>query len=43
MVQTLAEVLDKHGFPAKDLLNVEWLAAKRAKEYLQVNVESKSG
>lgn len=43
VVETLNEVLTKHGFPAKDLLNIEWIAAKRAKEYLQVTVNRHSG
>lgn len=43
VVQTLGEVLTKHGFDAKNLLNSEWVAMQRAKEYLQLTVNRISG
>lgn len=43
VIDTLGQVLLKHGFTEKNLFTAEYLATKRAKEYLQVTIESKSG
>ncbi|KAF2893198.1 hypothetical protein ILUMI_12979 [Ignelater luminosus] len=43
VVETLGEVLARHGFPKTNIFTAEYLASKRAKEYLQVTVERKSG
>lgn len=43
LVETLGEVLAKHGFSSKNVLTAEYIAAKRAKENIQVTVNRKSG
>lgn len=43
VVETLGQVLAKHGFTKGNIFAAEYLALKRAKEYLQVNVERTSG
>lgn len=43
MVETLGQVLAKHGFPGGNLFTSKYLAAKRSKEHLQVTVNRKSG
>ncbi|XP_022919882.1 von Willebrand factor A domain-containing protein 8 [Onthophagus taurus] len=43
VVETVGGVLHKHGFTDKNVFTAEYLALKRAKEYLQVTIDSKSG
>lgn len=43
LVETLGQVLAKHGFGGSNIFTTKYLAAKRAKEYLQVTVNRKSG
>lgn len=43
MVETLGEVLVKHGFSSKNVLTAEYVAAKRAKENIQVTINRYSG
>uniref|UniRef100_A0A1Y1MII6 von Willebrand factor A domain-containing protein 8 n=1 Tax=Photinus pyralis TaxID=7054 RepID=A0A1Y1MII6_PHOPY len=42
-VETLGQVLIKHGFPKTNMFTAEYLALKQAKEYLQVTVDRTSG
>lgn len=43
LVETVGQVLAKHGFPGGNIFTSRYLAAKRAKEHLQVTVNRKSG
>ncbi|CAH0553600.1 unnamed protein product [Brassicogethes aeneus] len=43
IVDTLGEILVKHGFSDKDILTSEYIGAKMARENLQITVKSKSG
>lgn len=43
LVETVGQILAKHGFPGGNIFTAKYLAAKRAKEYLQVTVNRKSG
>ncbi|KAF5299279.1 hypothetical protein FQA39_LY02452 [Lamprigera yunnana] len=43
VVETLGQVLIKHGLSKKNIFTSEYLASKRAKEYLQVNIDRTSG
>lgn len=43
VVETLGEVLHKHGFPSSNIFTQEYIAAKRAKEHLQVTHDRISG
>ncbi|RZC39738.1 von Willebrand factor A domain-containing protein 8 [Asbolus verrucosus] len=43
VVETLGEVLEKHGFSSKNVMTAEYIAAKRAKEKIQVTVNRYSG
>nr|XP_023019767.1 von Willebrand factor A domain-containing protein 8 [Leptinotarsa decemlineata] len=42
-IETLGEVLVKHGFSSKNIITAEYIAAKRAKENIQVTVNRYSG
>lgn len=43
ILETLGEILVKHGFSSKNIITAEYIAKKRAKEHLQVTVERYSG
>ncbi|KAG5885894.1 hypothetical protein JTB14_019153 [Gonioctena quinquepunctata] len=43
MIETLGDVLVKHGFTSKNIITAEYIAAKRAKENIQVTVNRYSG
>ncbi|KAJ8985337.1 hypothetical protein NQ317_008368 [Molorchus minor] len=43
LTETLGEVLVKHGFSSKNIMTAEYVAAKRAKENIQVTVKRYSG
>ncbi|KAF5289201.1 hypothetical protein FQR65_LT00087 [Abscondita terminalis] len=43
VIETLGKVLAKHGFSESNIFTAEYLASKRAKEYLQVTVDRTSG
>jgi MoxR-like ATPase len=43
VVETLGEILEKHGFSSKNVMTAEYIAAKRAKEKIQVTVNRYSG
>lgn len=43
LVETVGQVLAKYGFPGGNIFTSKYLAAKRAKEHLQVTVSRKSG
>nr|CAI5818605.1 unnamed protein product [Callosobruchus analis] len=43
MIDTLGEVLVRHGFSSKNIISAEYIAAKRAKEDVQVTVNRYSG
>lgn len=43
MVDTLGQVLSRHGFPSTNVFAIEYIKAKRAKEHLQVTKERYSG
>lgn len=43
LVDTVGQVLAKHGFPGEKIFKSKYLATKRAKDYLQVTVNRKSG
>ncbi|XP_074033568.1 von Willebrand factor A domain-containing protein c12.2 isoform X2 [Leptinotarsa decemlineata] len=42
-IETLGEVLVKHGFSSKNIITAEYITAKRAKENIQVTVNRYSG
>lgn len=43
VVETLGEILHKHGFSSSNIFSQEYIAAKRAKEHLQVTHDRISG
>lgn len=43
MIETIGEVLVKYGFSDKNMITAEYIAAKRAKEYVQLTVNRHSG
>lgn len=43
IVETLGKILYRHGFDSNNVLTKEYLAIKRAKEYLQVTKQRHSG
>lgn len=43
LLDVLEQVLTKHGFASSNILSSRYIALKQAKEYLQVNVDRKSG
>ncbi|CAH1119198.1 unnamed protein product [Phaedon cochleariae] len=43
ILETLGEILVKHGFSSKNIITSEYIAAKRAKENVQVTVNRYSG
>ncbi|CAG9859748.1 unnamed protein product [Phyllotreta striolata] len=43
MVETIGEILLKHGFSDKNITSSEYVAKKRSKEYLKMAINRKSG
>lgn len=43
IITVLGELLEKHGLSSKNVISVEYIARKRAKENLQVTVNRYSG
>lgn len=43
LIDTLGEVLVKHGFSNRNVITAEYAATKRAKENIQVTVNRYSG
>lgn len=43
IVELLGQVLLKHGFPNSNMFTNEYIAAKQAREYLQITKERESG
>lgn len=43
VIDTLGEILEKHGLSTKNVISAEYIAAKRAKENIQLTVDRYSG